>query len=489
MCTRPITIPLPNTLRDRVLGIQGSSSVQVPCGTCPECLDKRRKSIVSRCYNEALARGLVSFVTLTYDNGHLPITQSLWSCNRDTGEMSLYGDCTYVPNELDSDIRKRLLSLSDDVKRAKMRFIFERHSFSDFSKSVDYYINYSFSHRYDDVKRLIKRCRKIYNDIHGVRLDFSYLVVPEFGELSTRRPHYHCLFFGAPTDFIWFFHRSWSIGLVRSSKKFRESDLFERYKRFSIDGYGKYFHCLPSTVVVGGVVFPACYSLNPAYGFAYTEFVNRINDDKSDGYAKISAYLGKYVGKGVFEDSLVRDGFIELPRYSISHHFGELPKELVDWHLAKDKFDYNPDNLLGLSKDEIKKIAETIADRWFHELPCYTKPIGLPVQFKNQIFNRRVARNCKDLPAFFQYHQKALVDWPDSGKVYFSQIYYIVADILQHRAVQNSRKEFEQFVRNCHSKDICDAVSSFEAFQQARFKAREKASIERYRKKLQSAKL
>lgn len=495
MCTRPIIKTIPNSLGQRLLGISSPLTIQLPCGKCAECLGKKRNSVVARCYNEALKRGKVAFVTLTYNNENLPITESLWRCHRETGEFDLYGDCQYVPNEYDDIIRKRLLSQYDYVKSWKMRNILERHQFSDYDKDYEYYISYSFSHRYDDVKRLIKRCRLLYNQINKCQLDFSYIIVPEFGEKYSRRPHYHCLFFGAPSDFVWFFHNSWFKGLCRLSKPARYIYAESQYS-ISFHGTFNYMYTQDAESVFHrpvldcrGRFVPAFYTLNPAFGFAYTEFVERVNDsDKSDGYAKIAAYLGKYVGKGIFEDSLVRDGFIELPRISVSHHFGELPQHLVDWHLAKDKFNYNPDNLYGLSKQTIKEIAETIAGRWFHEIPGYSKPIGLPTQFKNQIFNRRIAKTREELPAVLNYVQKNFSDWPDSGKAYFSQIYYVVADFIQHKFVQDNQKKFEQFIRNYHTKDICSAVSAFESYQQARLQFREKVANARYKKKLQSAK-
>lgn len=46
--------------------------IPVPCGKCPACLESRRREWVKRLQLESLCHSFSSFVTLTYDDKHLP---------------------------------------------------------------------------------------------------------------------------------------------------------------------------------------------------------------------------------------------------------------------------------------------------------------------------------------------------------------------------------------------------------------------------------
>ena len=48
----------------------------VPCGKCINCLKNKQSSMVVRCKREAEQRGSFAFMTLTYDDDHLPVTQT-----------------------------------------------------------------------------------------------------------------------------------------------------------------------------------------------------------------------------------------------------------------------------------------------------------------------------------------------------------------------------------------------------------------------------
>ena len=63
--------------------------IPVPCGKCIECLKNRQAAFVSRALTEAEDKGSFVFVTLTYDEEHLPIAQSLWRVSKSTGETEL----------------------------------------------------------------------------------------------------------------------------------------------------------------------------------------------------------------------------------------------------------------------------------------------------------------------------------------------------------------------------------------------------------------
>ena len=62
-----------------------SDAIVVPCGKCLACLKNKQSSMVVRCLREAQKRGSFAFMTLTYDDDHLPITESMWRVNLRTG--------------------------------------------------------------------------------------------------------------------------------------------------------------------------------------------------------------------------------------------------------------------------------------------------------------------------------------------------------------------------------------------------------------------
>ena len=68
--------------------------------------------MVARIKREAEKRGSLCFVTVTYDDEHLPLAQSLWSVSKSTGEYTL--EC---PAEIISSARfPDPLRLSQDVR-------------------------------------------------------------------------------------------------------------------------------------------------------------------------------------------------------------------------------------------------------------------------------------------------------------------------------------------------------------------------------------
>ena len=78
MCVSPITITFKGDTR-RVRESCGLPvSLLVPCGRCSECLKKRATSWGVRAYREFLfaPAGSVRFVTITYDDKHIPVTSS-----------------------------------------------------------------------------------------------------------------------------------------------------------------------------------------------------------------------------------------------------------------------------------------------------------------------------------------------------------------------------------------------------------------------------
>lgn len=123
MCTSPITI--------RTNSIDGTTSMQVPCGKCAECLKTKQNDYMVRIYEELTQSSKAVFLTLTYSNENVPYF------------------------------------MRDGVKYLTV-----------WKK---------------DVKDWIKRFRTNYDRATGIK-GIRYFLCSEYGP-KTHRPHYHAIFF------------------------------------------------------------------------------------------------------------------------------------------------------------------------------------------------------------------------------------------------------------------------------------------------------
>lgn len=218
MCTKPITMRIPATFSERLRGYVTDSVVTIPCGKCAECMKKKQNSIQIRCYNEAVKRGSMHFITFTYNNRALPFTRTLIEVNKESGEVSVFGAPEVIKvNEVPLFVYDAIMNDFDSVAKERMRSYDVLHELSESSEDFEYYLRYMPSHDYRDIKALLKLARKWYKLTYKKDANFTYLVVPEFGEHSTRRPHYHCCLFGCPDVLAEFICRAWKYGLYRPS--------------------------------------------------------------------------------------------------------------------------------------------------------------------------------------------------------------------------------------------------------------------------------
>lgn len=67
----PCLTPIHLKVYDKIADLY--RTVDVPCGRCPACLSRRRAAWSYRIYHEYLSSVCAWFVTLTYDNDHLPL--------------------------------------------------------------------------------------------------------------------------------------------------------------------------------------------------------------------------------------------------------------------------------------------------------------------------------------------------------------------------------------------------------------------------------
>lgn len=142
--------------------------IDIPCGQCIGCRLKRSKDWAIRCCLESKYFQSNSFITLTYNDDHLP------DCNdmiNDDGEI--------VPSPIHP---LKIKDLQDFFKRLRRHM--EYHNFPCHFKTIT---------THDSDGNLIEREVKYY---------FRYFACGEYGP-STMRPHYHLILFGfKPDDLI-----------------------------------------------------------------------------------------------------------------------------------------------------------------------------------------------------------------------------------------------------------------------------------------------
>ena len=233
----------------------------VGCGKCLACVRRKRDDLACRLSREAVKRGSLEFVTLTYRPTCLPFMCSVEMINTDTGEVFSGGKPFLLQDsDLLDSLRYKYAKMPHGSK--PIYFNDDLIDLSDFGEAVAYRYCFTPSLSRRDFRLWIKSARVAYEREHGAKLpDFSYCCVGEYGP-KTCRPHYHVAF----------------MGLEHS------------------------------------VVCELCKSWNDKFGFSYIESVKRINQDGSSGFLAASRYVGKYMSKGSCECPSVIDGYAEKPR-------------------------------------------------------------------------------------------------------------------------------------------------------------------------------
>lgn len=321
----------------------------VPCGKCAQCLRKRQSDLSARCALEARKRGSMCFVTLTYDNASVPIACLLEHVDCDTGEVThsqslhqldrrklcrkkkdkeLFGSLL-PPDDLHLECLRGFGNMSSrKVKEYEKDLVYSE------SENTLYRLHFTPTLCSKDVRLWIKRSRMRYERQFGEKLpEFTYVVCGEYGS-STHRPHYHLGFFGLQKKHVDFLTAQWP------------------------------------------------------YGFTYTQQVNCINADGTDGFAAASKYIGKYMSKGEFECPSVTCGYAVKGRLASSRGLGgDLPQELVNYFRCYDVFgEYDINN--PLPNDTVKKLVELLRSRAV--ITVGKSVFVLPGKFVRQIwYNKR----------------------------------------------------------------------------------------------------
>lgn len=421
--------------RDRFgLNLPYARNVSIlPCGKCIECLQKKQNQFVVRFQEEAKKRGSLHFITLTYKDECLPLAQSLWRVNVDTGEMSLEQKPQLIYSA-SHDYAFDNVAVVDDVGHGSMRYaedgILRGSVFSSQMKDIkpsrqpryidtelffglDVDPGYKFVSRItptvwrEDVRLWLKRCRVQYEREYGQKLpEFSYSVVSEYGFQSCR-PHYHVLV----------------AGLSRSQVDW----LCDRWK----------------------------------LGFTLVESVPVVNPDGSNAYSLAARYVSKYVTKGRFECQSVKDGCCQRPRICQSKGIGaHVFEKLTPYMCAFDVFGkYDLDSLVldsgrKLSDDEIKVLVEQIPKR-LRYTPDGKYYYPVPRVFVDKCFKERIV----------------LKDEKDSShdRVIYRprKIWSLVKDYLFQFHVDLYNRQLREFLASRNFRENAEGLVAFRVYRDA----------------------
>ena len=176
----------------------------VPCGHCIQCKVSKQQTISTMLQLESQKNIYCEFLTLTYDDNHLPYI--------DTSVMFPFGYRVILPNRVikkynrhskefyyvpDKDSEKFRLTDFSTLDTAPLL-----HDY--FTRVDKYYERFPFRTRgirdhdkvailwYDDILKYIDRLRNFFKKVYNEKI--RYYIVCEYGSQSLR-PHYHILLF------------------------------------------------------------------------------------------------------------------------------------------------------------------------------------------------------------------------------------------------------------------------------------------------------
>ena len=164
---------------------------QVGCGSCPACQELKRNSLSNRLALEEHRSKFCSFVTLTYDEQHLPIVDvsSLFT--------SFDGEVVNLQQNYDfnEDFSTPFVVNTQELRESVV--LYNKHR--DFYKA-NYSVNRNISYEenqvavlvYRHLQLFIKRFRKYVSSRYNEKI--RYYAIGEYG-VSSLRPHWHLLLF------------------------------------------------------------------------------------------------------------------------------------------------------------------------------------------------------------------------------------------------------------------------------------------------------
>lgn len=394
--------------------------VYAPCGKCINCVKNRQNNFACRLRAEAEKRGSMCFITLTYAEECLPLVSTLWCADKDSGEFFRVTEPDFVCYSRKEDFFDYRLDMKKLVASSSPRY-FEVKSFED--EQYEYITRITPSVCRKDVQLWIKSFRN-YAAKYKLDLDFSYAICSEYGP-RTCRPHYHCCFFGLSEDNARILASLWSLGYT---------DL---------------------------------------------KFVKRVNEDGSDGFSKVSNYIGKYVSKGVFECDSVKCGAADGCRMMTSVALGSSMVErfasyvkcedIIGAPYDIDRF-WIPSQNRHLTRLELASLCENVPKRLSVSFDGKYY-FSFPRVLRNKIFYVKTVSSAGNI----SYRRP-------------SRLWKMVVDSISRQYVDLCEREFKQFLSSYNKGTIAEAVAAFNEFQEVSFRFANSTGEQNYLQKLSKSK-
>lgn len=434
-CLRPRTIKSPAPSNGTRFGVYLAASryardniirrtyeeIVVPCGKCLACLKNKQSSMVVRCKREAQQKGSFAFMTLTYDDDHLPLTRSLFRVDKVTGEMEVFFKPEFISSGINPDPSYTELFKQMEASTSPRYF---DYVWDVPDPDFEYHVRITPSVCRSDVREWLKMARIQYERDNGEKLpDFSYVAISEYGP-RTCRPHYHLAFFGL--------------------KRKHLNYLLERWK------YGK---------------------------VKQVRVVAQVNADGSNGFLKASKYIGKYMSKGKFECDSVKECAAERPRVCQSKHLGTKELEPIRCQvLAFDMFgEYDPETLQRpdgtyLSRLQVDALVNEIPHRLVYRVDERTL-LPLPRIIRDKIF--------KCVPNDDYESEKAAGRNP--SKTVSSALWCMVTSSLRDKLERESNERFAEFCASHPEREAYENCLEFARWEEYRAGLEEATMFEDYR--------
>jgi hypothetical protein len=507
--------------------------IAVDCGQCDYCIHKKAKKASMRVKTAGSAFKHSYFVTLTYDNAHIPLMNCkvLHSEYEDaigiSGDIHFGNECHhYIPvSEYQCDDSSMLRHIFFEQVQGTVPFDREIKEYSpvkdnwylsmdairsfitktqavdktDYPASAQYgrdnlipFLNYV------DVQNYIKRLRKHLFQILGSYETLHFYAVGEYGPVHFR-PHYHLLLFtnsDQVSQVLRYCHdKSWKLG---------RSD-FQR----SAGGAGSYVASYVNSLCASPMLYRSCRAFRPrsraSVGF-FEKGCNFVEDE--DPYAQIEQKIDSVVNgrvynfNGVSVRSTPPMSYIRalLPRFSsaVNDDASSIARILLAVHRTPQRIakfglvDYKQDSILSLVRTYYKylKVNSILTDDdkiVLHASRCLTR-------FCNSSSDVDIESYINKLYRLFLYVCKFFRNWhlPSFGSdisAYSGRIMFIIktgieyekkADYENLRDAYNLRSQYSEISdcmfalpQNGQEIDVLQAVSSetIQLLEQLRYRS------------------
>lgn len=168
----------------------------VGCGKCPACQELKRNSLSNRLALEEHRSKFHSFVTLTYDEVHLPVVDaSVLFSSADNEVVSLQQNYDFN-EDFSTPVVVNTPELRDSIVLYNKHRTFYKNNYS-VNRNVSYENNQIAVLVNRHLQLFIKRFRKYVSQHYNEKI--RYYAVGEYG-VQSLRPHWHIIFFYSSPD-------------------------------------------------------------------------------------------------------------------------------------------------------------------------------------------------------------------------------------------------------------------------------------------------